>query len=57
MEKTKRELQMAIKRCDRIIDNLVDLQDLGFGHDSVARSLEAINSYRASLEERVSRLH
>lgn len=43
MKRTKSELRKAIKKLERSIDALIGLQDMGFGNDAIARSLELLN--------------
>lgn len=51
MNKNRKERERAVKKVERAIDALVDLQDLGFGSGDVQRILDALNSLRARLEQ------
>jgi hypothetical protein len=48
--KNKRDLNKALKRCQRIIDALIDLKDDGFGCYAVERCLEGIHRVESALE-------
>ncbi len=48
---SKRDRSYAIKRIERAIDAMVDLQDRGFGCDDTARILERLNDLRRKLQD------
>lgn len=48
--KTRTEKERAVKKVEIAIDKMVDLQDAGFGCDTVARILELLNRLRAQVE-------
>jgi len=41
---TNTEKERALKKVEIAIDKMVDLQDMGFGCEKVARSLEKLNA-------------
>jgi hypothetical protein len=47
---TKYQRERAIKKLEIAIDKLIDLQDMGWGDDSVARALELLNEKLARLQ-------
>jgi hypothetical protein len=47
---TKYQRERAIKKLEIAIDKLIDLQDMGWGDDSVARALELLNERLARLQ-------
>jgi hypothetical protein len=50
MKHTQREKDKAVKKVERAIDAMVDLQSDGWGCDTTARVLEALNSLRNNIE-------
>jgi hypothetical protein len=47
---TKYQRERAIKKLEIAIDKLIDLQDMGWGDDGVARALELLNERLARLQ-------
>jgi hypothetical protein len=52
MRRTQREIDKAVKKVERAIDAMVDLQDDGWGCDTVTRVLEMLNSLRGTIESK-----
>jgi len=50
MKHTQTEKDRAIKKIEIAIDKMVDLQDMGFGCNAVARVLETLNSLRGDID-------
>lgn len=46
-----RDRKVAVKKVEIAIDKLIDVQDLGFGTDAVARALESLNNLLARLND------
>ena len=46
---TKREISKAIKRVERAIDAMIDIQDMGLGTEAEARILERLNQRKGQL--------
>ena len=49
-KKTKSEVARAVKKINRAIDAMIDLQDAGFCCDSISRVLELLNSLRNQVD-------
>ena len=50
MKRKQREIDKAVKKIERAIDAMIDLQDDGWGRDSVSRLLEMLNALRSMIE-------
>jgi hypothetical protein len=50
MKRKQREIDKAVKKVERAIDAMIDLQDDGFGCDSISRVLEILNALRGTIE-------
>ena len=47
---TKYQRERAVKKLEIAIDKLIDLQDMGFGNDQIARALELLNAAKDLLQ-------
>ena len=54
---TNTEQKRAVKKAEIAIDKMVDLQDMGFGNDNIARILEKLNCEVNRIESGVKGLN
>jgi hypothetical protein len=47
---TKYQRERAIKKLEIAIDKLIDIQDMGFADDAIARALELLNEKLSRLQ-------